>query len=434
VLFYGRQGYLNVFLMSVSGFRDPPVTFLYSLAGVVIAHGFYNFPVIMRTVSQIWARLPQEQEEAALLLGASRRRVFLTITVPGLSAAILTGAVLVFLYCFFSFIIILLFGGIGGTTLEVELYQAARSLLDFRMAGTIALTETVAAFGIVFFYAWLQKRLSAGTAAVKIARERLPLRSAGERTAGILYGLFLVIFFIGPLFSVALRSVLLPGNGAYSAGFRFGLDAWVSLTGRTSFFQALGSTLFVAVAVAGIATLVALFFALAKMQGGKRQGPMRDRLLFRVLPFSPLAVSSVMLGFGWTLLFPRGNVAVLILAQSAMAWPFAWTQIQTALDRIPGNIPEAASLLSPGRLDTPFRVLIPLALKGILSGAGFVFAISAGDATLPLVLSVHGFENLSLLLYRLAGSYRFSEACACAVLLAVLCGFVFFMQETGFDT
>ena len=40
VLFYGRQGYLNTFLMKYGDFSEPPVTFLYSLAGVVIAHGF----------------------------------------------------------------------------------------------------------------------------------------------------------------------------------------------------------------------------------------------------------------------------------------------------------------------------------------------------------------------------------------------------------
>jgi len=136
-----------------------------------------------------------------------------------------------------------------------------------------------------------------------------------------------------------------------------------------------------------------------------------------------------MLGFGWTLLVPRGNLAVLVLAQSAMAWPFAWTQIQSSLDRIPRSMHDAANLLSPRRLEAPFRILIPLASRGILSGAGFVFAISAGDATLPLVLSLSGFENLPLMLFRLTGSYRFSEACACAVILAVLCGFVFFLQD-----
>jgi len=139
----------------------------------------------------------------------------------------------------------------------------------------------------------------------------------------------------------------------------------------------------------------------------------------------------VMLGFGWSILVPRGNRAVLIFAEAAIAWPFAWAQIRTGLDRIPRSVFDAASLLSRNRLDVYFRVLIPLLRKSILSGAGFVFAISAGDATLPLVLSIRGFENLPLLLFRLSGSYRFSEACACAVFIAFATGFVFFAEDSA---
>jgi len=441
VLFYGRQGYLNAFLMRITGSAEPPVTFLYSLAGVVIAHGFYNFPVVLRTVCQVWERLPEDEEEAALLLGAGRFRVFRTITLPRLSGAILSSAVLVFLYCFFSFVIVLLFGGIGGTTVEVELYQAARSAFNYRLAGRIALVETLAALGIVFAYARLQKRLSEGTAGLKPGRPRNTPRGIMERLGVFAYLAFILVFFIGPLLSVCIRSVIVPSRAAYSlsGGFTPGLAPWRSLLGRAGFFRALFTTVSCALVASAVATLAALALALAaETDLAGRARPPRSRMAgrfsafaFRVLPLAPLAVSSVMLGFGWTRLVPRGNWAVLVLAQAAMAWPFAWTQIRTALDRIPTGIRDAGMLLSSGRLDYPFRVLLPLAKRGILSGAGFVFAISAGDATLPLVLSLGRFENLSLMLYRLVGAYRFSEACACAVVLAVLCGLVFFFQESG---
>ncbi len=323
----------------------------------------------------------------------------------------------------------LLFGGVGGTTLEVELYQAARSSLDFRRAGIIALVETAAALGIVFLYVYLQKRLSAGTEGLKNDLPRIALKGRLERSMLALYVLFIVVFFIGPLFSIVVRSFVSAGGGIYTGGFRISTDAWTTLAGRRNFLPALFNTVGVGLSVAAISTLAALCYALARLQLNRRTGGRSVPLLFRMVPLSPLAVSSVMLGFGWTLLVPRGNVAVLVLAQSAMAWPFAWTQIQASLDRIPQSVRDAAALLSPRPLDVPFRVLIPLSSRGILSGAGFVFAISAGDASLPLVLSLPRFENLPLMLFRLVGSYRFSEACACAVVLAALCGFVFFMQD-----
>ncbi len=446
VLFYGRQGYLNVFLMRVTGAKDPPVTFLYSFAGIVIAHGFYNFPVVLRTVSQVWERLPEAEEDAATLLGAGRLRVFRTVTLPRLAAPILSSGVLVFLYCFFSFIIVMTFGGLGGTSLEVELYRAARATLDFRMAGTIAAVESVAAIGIVFAYMALQRRIAGEESGIRPPRARKALRGAGELFASVAYLAFILVFFVGPLVSVLIRSFAVPvGASPLSGKFALGFGQWRSLLSRGNFLPALANTVGVAVPVSIASTLAALFFALVcegrpdtgalrRLEIGKSRGGIASRalaFLLRVIPLSPLAVSSVILGFGWTLLVPRGNALMLILAQSAMSWPFAWTQIRTALDRIPREVSDAARLLSPSRVDADFRVRVPLAWRGILSGAGFVFAISAGDASLPLVLSLGKFENLSLLLFRLAGSYRFSEACACAVALAALCGFVFFVGDAS---
>lgn len=422
VLFYGQNGVLNSLFMSVFSLKTPPFTFLYSLGGIVLAHGLYNFPVVLRTVGRVWERLPAEREQAAVLLGAGHFRVFRTVMLPSLAGSIFSSATLVFLYCFFSFVIVLMFGRVGGTTLEVELYQAARTAMNMRNAALIVLVETIIAFGVVFLFASLQ-RFFMHTRGLTVLRPRRPLAGKRELLSGGGYLLLLLIFFAGPLFMIVMRSLMVSSRGQYTAGMNPGFGGWFNLFSSSSFFPALFSTLWVGCAVSLIATVAALAFALYEERHGS------GAPLTRTLPLLPLAVSSVVLGFGWTLLVPRGSVAVLVLAQAAVSWPFAWTQIRTSLDHIPEEIPRAARLLSPRTSDVSFRVLIPLARRGILSGAGFAFAISAGDATLPLVLSLPRFENLALLLFRLSGSYRFTEASACAVILALITGAVFFFQD-----
>ena len=86
---------------------------------------------------------------------------------------------------------------------------------------------------------------------------------------------------------------------------------------------------------------------------------------------------------------------------------------------------DAARTLSAHRLDCIFSILLPCGKNGILSAAGFCFAMSAGDAALPLVLAIPRFDTLSLFVYRLAGSYRVNEACAAGLLLGILCMAVF---------
>ena len=112
VTFLGLNGGLNRTLILLFGFKEAPVKLLYSFAGLIIAQGFYNFPLIMKNVSDAWERLPANQAESARLLGAGEFRIFWTITIFQLLPSIASSSMLVFIYCFLSFILVLLFGGI----------------------------------------------------------------------------------------------------------------------------------------------------------------------------------------------------------------------------------------------------------------------------------------------------------------------------------
>jgi thiamine transport system permease protein len=67
----------------------------------------------------------------------------------------------------------------------------------------------------------------------------------------------------------------------------------------------------------------------------------------------------------------------------------------------------------------------------LLSSAAFAFSMAAGDANVPILLGKGDFEPLPLLIYRLVGAYRFPEACAAGVVLALLTGFIFFLKDFG---
>jgi len=163
--------------------------------------------------------------------------------------------------------------------------------------------------------------------------------------------------------------------------------------------------------------------------------PYNSKRILKIVPLLPMAVSSVIMGFGITMFVPQGKPFMLIFAQTALYWPFAFKQISAALNRIPEITLEAARLLSKNTPDVFFKIEIPLVRRSILSAFGFCFAISCGDATLPLVLAIPRYETLALLTYRLAGSYRFSEACACGCILGLLTAGVFafsdFIEKRG---
>lgn len=423
ILFFGKNGLLNRFLAQFSAGRVSIGTFLYSMGGVLLVHSFYNFPITMRTVAAAWEKLPEETEQAACLLGASPRHIFRTIIFPALRAPFFASFVIIFLYCFFSFVIILLLGGLGVTTLEVELYQTIRREVHTQAAAWIALLETLIASAAVGLYAYLRSRTADHTDNAQYLRPRTPLCGKREKLIFYCLGCIIVGCLILPLLSLLAYSFSTIGGAAQqNLPLHTGLKTWQQLIQHPDFWNALKNTVQIGFGTATVSVLAALLFATISVF---------SRLHWlKSLPFLPFTVSSIVIGSGWLRLDTEPSPFLLIAAQSSLAWPFAWAQIEVSLAKIPHSVLDAAFLLSASRTEAFFRTVLPLCKTGIVSAFCCVFAISAGDASLPILLHIPNFENLALMLFRFAGSYHFTESAGIAVILALLTGFLFFVQDT----
>jgi thiamine transport system permease protein len=420
VLYYGRQGYVNRVLMALFGLEAPPLDFLYSFKGIVLAHAFYNFPLIMRLVGDAWASASKAQEEAAELLGASRLRVFFTISLPSIVPAIGSALSLVFLLCFYSFVLVLLFGGPGVGTPEVELYRAARFDFNKGLAAAFALVESAVAFAVLALYARLERRIAGRRADAALRYTPSAFKTGAEKAAALAYGLFIAVFFLGPLACVALESLVVK-SAKYGTG-RFGLANYTSLFSSASFGRAALNTVLLGLASAALAAALGFVFSIALKKKS-------SSFLSSVLPMAPLAVSSVVLAYGWSELLGGSSVLAIAAVQAVSAYPFILRSIQGAVGLSDERYAQSALTLGSSRLGAALKIRLPLALPSLLSGFAFAFAISAGDANALIVAPVRGFDTLALLLYRLAGSYRFNEACAAAVILGLTTALVFFLKD-----
>ena len=412
---FGMHGSANKLLTAAAraagaDVQNAPLSFLYSFWGIVIVQGFYNFPLVMRLCSDVWQRLRPDEADAARLLGASEWQVFRTVTLYQLAPAIASSAMLVFLYCFFSFIIVLLFGSAGGTTLEVAVYRSVRSSLDLKQGAAFALCETLLAFLFVSLYSRfeLSGRRSSGITGKSEAAQRRSLKADKEAVFFAAVFIPVVLFFLWPFFSVL--------GGAFKYKNAFSFSTFGTLFSRPSFWLSLRNTLIAssATAAVSVAGACAASFFIHSID------PFKTKIGFRLVPILPMAVSSVVLSFGIIVLVRQGSPLLLIGAQSALLWPLAFRYISSALDRIPLSMLNAARLLSADPLDCVFRIQLPLLRRTLVSAFGFCFAAASAEASLPLMLSIPHFETLALFTYRLAGAYRFNEACAAGCILGLL--------------
>ena len=427
VTFLGLNGGLNHFLMFVFGFKKAPVRLLYSFFGLIIAHGFYNFPLIMKNVSDAWERLPVEPAESARLLGAGEGRIFRTVTLHQLIPSIASSSLLVFIYCFLSFILVLLFGGIGNSTLEVEIYKAARATLDFSQAGILAAIETGVLILVTIFYTMLEQKNQKSKGIVSGEwNNRKPLSGFAE-IFSFSFVLFLIfLFFLAPLAGIIFNAFTSSQKGQGSAFAGLTVKTFFRVIKMRTFLPSFVSSVKVAVCTGFLCTFLGFLYSVLLLFLDGKNGRSINFIL-KILPMLPMAISSVVVGLVITLMVRRGNIACLVLAQTFLNWPLAFRVIYPQLTKINRDTMDSALLFSRNKADIILRLLLPVGRKSLLSAFGFCFAVSAGDTTLPLVLAIPKFDTLSLFTYRLAGAYRFNEACAAGLILGILCAFVFWI-------
>lgn len=406
VSFFGINGTVNTAL-------NTSLTFLYSTTGLVLAQGFYNFPLVTGIVHDAWEQLPKENENAARLLGAGEGRIFFTITLRQLSGAIGAACIPVFLFCFFSFMIVLLFSPVGKSTLEVEIYHSIRTTLETSSAVKLAVIETIAALLFVVLYGFVSKKSQIYTPGIFFPeRKKSSIKKGPEVVGFIILALLILLFFMGPAFSIAISSFTKKAGGQRI----FSFYNFSTLFSSKKFLAALKNSLTVAVVTSILCSVVAFLYAYL-VRVFKKQG----KLIFSVIPFIPMAISSVVISWVFSLIFHNTSASLLVFLELLLYWPIAYRQIQNGINQILPETENAARLLSKNKFDMLLRLYLPSCKKVLRSAFFYCFAVSLGDASLPLVLSIRDFPTLALYTYNLAGSYKFNTACACGLILTILC-------------
>ena len=391
-----------------------------TLGAILIAHVFFNYSVVVRTVGSLWSHLDPQQEEAARMLGASRLRVFREVTLPALRPAIAAASAVVFLFTFTSFGVILILGGPGTATLETEIYRQTAQFLNLPLAAALTVVQLVAIVLLLVLTSWIEGRqrvtLSLRAAAETARRPRTP----GAR-AFVGGNLLLMALLLGvPLAVLVVRSFDTPSG--------LGLDFYRALgevrAGSTLFVEpvhAIANSLKFAVVATVIAVVVGGCAAFA-LASSRRRG-------LDALVSLPLGVSAVTVGFGFLIALDhppvdlRGSWWLVPIAQALVAVPFVVRVMTPVLRAIDPRLRDAAATLGASPARVWREVDLPIVRRAALVAAGFAFAISLGEFGATVFIVRPDQPTLPVLVYRLLGQpgpLNFGGAMAASVILMAL--------------
>jgi sulfate transport system permease protein len=143
VLVFGAQGLLG------SWFADRGIQVIFAVPGMVLATLFVTCPFVARELIPVMQQLGSTEEEAALSLGASGWKTFVTVTLPNIRWALLSGVLLCNARAMGEFgAVSVVSGHIRGLTntipLQVEiLYNEYNIAAAFALASLLALLALV---------------------------------------------------------------------------------------------------------------------------------------------------------------------------------------------------------------------------------------------------------------------------------------------------
>lgn len=424
----GAHGMVNQVLMTLFKLSSPPIHLQNTLAAILLAHIFYNTTIIIRVVGSQWEQLNPRLAQAGRVLGASRWQTFTEVTLPLLAPSILAATLLVFLFDFTSFGVILLLGGAGMATLEVEIFIQAMYVFNLPLAAVLAIIQMLCTLAMTIAISQLSGKWNLSLLPrLKVESTSKPA-NPGEKWFIALMSVFLAVIFLAPLLGLVVQSLT---SGSSTAGIQLSLSSY-----RDLFFNPRNSLFYVppvqavlnSLLVAGLTTLISLtlgFLAAYALTPRLRLSAILEPFLLL-----PLGASAVTMGLGMIIIFntPAFNLApfpiLLPLAHSLVAFPFVLRTLQPAVASIPSNLRQAAATLGASPFKTWREVDLPILSRAAVVGSVFAFTISLGEFGATSFLTRPEFPTIPIAIARffsLPGASNYGQALAMSVILLVIC-------------
>lgn len=396
---------------------------------ILLAHVFFNYAVVVRTVGGLWAQLDPRQEEAARMLGASPLGAWRKVTLPALAPAVAAAALMVFLFTFTSFGVVQILGGPTFSTLEVEIYRQTSEVFDLSTAAVLTLLQFVAVGAILAVHAWTVRRRETALRLVDPGVTARRPRGSGQWAllAGVLATVALLLVL--PLAVLVQRSLDAPGFGYYRA--------LTNADGGT-FLVAPLHAVWTSLQYAAVAAAVALAIGALAAAALARRDAGRLMRGFDALLMLPLGVSAVTVGFGFLIALDkppldlRQSWILVPLAQALVGAPFVVRTMLPVLRAVDGRLREAAAVLGASPWRVWREVDLPLVRRALLVAAGFAFAVSLGEFGATVFIARPDNPTLPVAVARLLsrpGDLNYGQAMALSTILMVVCAAALLVLE-----
>ena len=363
VYLFGNQGFFKVLLGGSS---------IYGFDGIVIAQVFYCFPHATMILVTALATADARLYEAADALGASKLRVFFTVTLPGAKYGLISAALVVFTLVITDFGIAKVIGG-NFNVLATDVYKQVIGQQNFSMGavvGMVLLAPAALAFVI--------DRMVQRKQVALLTSRAVPLIPRPKAGRDLFFTVFCSIIAAGIL---AILGMAIWGSlikyWPYNLGLTLGNYYFANFdaNGWDSYFNSLRMA-------AGAAIVGTAVMFVGAWLNEKTRGFGIVRGVVQLLAFLPMAVPGIVLGLGYIFFFNApdnplnflyATMAILVINTVAHFYTVGHLTATTALKQIDPEFESVSASLKVPVWKTFGRVTAPICLPAILDIAIYLF-------------------------------------------------------------
>ena len=369
-------------------------TSFYGLWAIVAVHSLMNIGLVSVLIFHLIESQLGGWATRAYLEGSSQWYFFRKVVLTYLYKDFLLIFMAVFAFCFTSFTVPLLLGGVEFLTLETLIYEKIKISGLWGEAMTLSLIES---FFLIFFLIFVKTKFSFPETGSRFSAPFLKMRSG----VFLILGISLLVLLSNPI-------TLIEG---------FGKVGGIPLRGSVLW------TLLIGLLVGGASFLLLSFMSFLSWRQGVRE------TFFQKFLYIYIAPSAAILGFSGLLMAQGGSFFFLILALSLSFFPPLYRlKADSVLNTLEPQV-SMAHLLGASEFFI-FRSLIwPQTLKPFCFLAGLAAFWACGDFALSTIL-LETQTPLSLLVENLLSRYRLEEAMVISWIMLLVGLFCFFCWRT----
>ena len=390
------------FLEYFTGIQTP-MWVAYGPFAVIFVLGLHYYPFVFILVSGALKSIDSQMEEAASILGASRGRILRTITIPVVTPAIMSAAVLAFSRAVGTFGTPSILGMPVGFNVLAAQIRALMNRNQPSQAFILAfILIALCAFLLFVNSKIVGKRKSFVTIAGKgIKTSKYDLGKLRTPIAIALI-IFMLAFIVFPLGLLTWSSFML-NEGSYGID-NFSLQYWIGdshsdfVSGEPGILKnplaIIGARNSITISVIG-GLITAIIGLLAGYVIVKGRGKSKLSGIIEQISFMPLLIPSIAFGAIALSLFAvrrgpipalYGTLAILILVTVGKQLPYTARSGTSAMHQVGGELEEAAEIQGASWVHRFRTIIWPLTKPGFISGFMIVIITTMRELSLFILL------------------------------------------------